>query len=481
MSSAQQAVGRRLGVVTVDQVVSGGSNVLASVLAARTLDPAGFGRFSLAFLVYVLAQGAGRAMICNPVLVRPVQAGRRTRQVLASGLLFGLWWAAAVLLAAAAIAPLDRRFAAALGVLALCLPLVMVQDLGRFLAIAFREPTVALRLDLIWLILMVAVVGGLTVTGVHSLVALMAAWAGSGAVAGIAVLVRWRAVTVRPSRAWLADTWGLAWRFTFLFAALQLSILGLAALVRKLYGAATVGALLGAQLFIRPYSTIDAALTGSAVAEIAHEAQDRSFVWRHIRRITVVATVAATINAVVMVFLPDPVGRLALGATWPSAKQFLAPLAVQVVLLAITVGPRAGLVGIGHINRLVLLNVAFLPVLVVAAVLGAVWGGALGCAWGMTAGWAFAAITWWLAMVATDGRPAPPPAVPHRPRHSRSRSVPASRGSVPPAHGSAAAPAGTPAPDRPRPRPRPAPVPSGASQSSRRVASPAPRDAAAHW
>jgi O-antigen/teichoic acid export membrane protein len=417
-SPTDRSVGHRLGVVTIDQIVSGGSNLLASVLAARTLNPSDFGLFGLVFLVYVVVQGASRAMICNPVLVKPVEARERIREVLGSGVLFGLCWAGLVAVGAGAVHPWDHRLAWALVTLAACLPLLMLQDLGRFLAIAFLEPAVALWLDLIWLVLMVMAVSGLAFAGVHSLVAIMLAWAGTGAVAGLAVLVRWHSGAVRLSKAWLSDTWGLAWRFAITFITLQVSVLGLAGLMRDLYGAAVLGALLGAQLFMRPYSTIDVAISGSAVAEISHQANDRSFVWRHVRRITVLAGVVAGLNAVAMLVLPDALGRIALGSTWAGAQHYMAPLAVQVLLLALTVGSRAGLVGTGHVDRLTVLNLVFIPVMLIAAVVGAVTGGPLGCAWGMTVGWGFAAVTWWLAFVAVEGRGRRSGRYRYTPRHS---------------------------------------------------------------
>ena len=402
-TATDKAVGRRLGVVTIDQIVSGGSNLLASLLAARTLDPAQFGLFGLAFLVYVVVQGAGRAMICNPVLVKPVEARERIREVLGSGLLFGLGWGVLVAAGAVAVHPWDPRLCWALLTLAACLPLLMLQDLGRFAAIAFLQPAIALWLDLVWLVLMAAAVGGLAIAGIHQLVAVMLAWAGSGAVAGLAVLVRWKALTVRPNRKWINETWGLAWRFAISFIALQVSVLGLAGLVRDLYGPAVLGALLGAQLFIRPYATIDVAISGSAVAEISHQPGNRAFVWHHVGRITLFATVAAALNAVAMLLLPDFLGRVALGSTWTGAQHFLPPLAAQVVLMAITVGSRAGLVGTGHVNRLTTLSLIFIPVMIAAAGIGAAWNGPLGAAWGMTAGWLFAVVSWWIAFAAAEG------------------------------------------------------------------------------
>jgi O-antigen/teichoic acid export membrane protein len=318
-----------------------------------------------------------------------------------------LVWAVLTAIAAVAAAPWDGRLAGALGVLAACLPLLLLQDVGRFMAIAFREPIIALWLDLIWLVLMIGGVAAIAVTGGHNLNALMLAWAGSGALAGVVALLRWGSLTVPPSRTWITDTWGLAWRFAISFAALQASVLGLATLVRDLYGAAIVGAFVGAQLFMRPYTTVEVALMGSAVAEIAHEAGDRAAVWRHVRRISLLATTVATINALIMIGLPGVLGRLVLGSTWTDARHYLLPLAVQLILLALTVGPRAGLVGTGYVNRLMGLNLVFVPVLFVASIVGAAWDGPLGLVWGMTAGWAFAASTWWVSFIAKQRVAAP--------------------------------------------------------------------------
>ena len=54
----------RFSAVAVDQVLAGGSNVLAVLLAAQILDAKGFGEFGIVFLVFtvgstVIAPGAG--------------------------------------------------------------------------------------------------------------------------------------------------------------------------------------------------------------------------------------------------------------------------------------------------------------------------------------------------------------------------------------------------------------------------------------
>ncbi len=73
-ATAGGSAGRRLSVITVDQVVSGASNLLIAVLAARFLGVESFGLFGIIFMVYVTAQGLARGVVCEPVLVHPDEA-----------------------------------------------------------------------------------------------------------------------------------------------------------------------------------------------------------------------------------------------------------------------------------------------------------------------------------------------------------------------------------------------------------------------
>ena len=77
MTTSQESAGRRLGVATIDQAISGASNILISILAARILGIESFGLFGLVFLVYVLALGSARALGGEPLLLHPVEAEAR--------------------------------------------------------------------------------------------------------------------------------------------------------------------------------------------------------------------------------------------------------------------------------------------------------------------------------------------------------------------------------------------------------------------
>ncbi|GAB4012749.1 MATE family efflux transporter [Nocardioides ultimimeridianus] len=389
--------GRRMGVVALDQAVSGGSNVLASLIAARTLDPRDFGTFSLVFLVYGLVQAVSRSVVSNPVLVEPKEARARLHEVMGSSWLVGVGTALLTGLVGLALVPVSSSTGWALCVFAICVPLLTLQDVGRFVAIGLQRAGIALRLDVIWLVLLVGVVVVLQVAGISGVNAMVGAWAGSGAVAGLYAVWVWRARGTRFSAAWLTATWHLSWRFAVTFGVTQVCLLAIAAIVRAMFGSATVGALLGAQLLMRPYTLLESALVAGTVAEVAHHRDDMEFVSAHTRRITVVAVAIAALNGAVMVLLPDAIGRQLLGATWASAKDYLPANGVLLVAIGLSIGARAGMVGLRAVRRSMILSVAVMILLVGFVYGGALVGGGVGCAWGLALGWFVSAIAWWAA------------------------------------------------------------------------------------
>ena len=85
-----RAAGRRLTTITVDQVVSGASNLGVSVLAAHALGLRAFGLWEITFLVFVLVQSVSRALVCEPVLVHPQEAEERPGDVIGTAARLGL-------------------------------------------------------------------------------------------------------------------------------------------------------------------------------------------------------------------------------------------------------------------------------------------------------------------------------------------------------------------------------------------------------
>ncbi len=242
MSTSKQSAGRRLSVITIDQVIAGASNVLIAVLAARLLGVASFGLFGIVFLVYTIALGVTRALVNDPLLVHPLEAQDRLGEVIGTSLPArhrsrprsaggrvgrAAWW--------------DPRLGDALLVLAACMPLLALQDLGRYLGFATQKPAAAVVLDVSWLVLLLVAVSALFVTGTHVLAWFIAAWGGSGAAAGLLLFAQHPPRGVRFGFSWLRHTWGFSWRYLISYTSTQGTALGLSGGVGAIAGARALG------------------------------------------------------------------------------------------------------------------------------------------------------------------------------------------------------------------------------------------------
>lgn len=396
MPESKQSAGRRLGIITVDQVVSGASNVLVTLLAAQLLGVALFGLFGIVLMVYVLVQGTTRALVSQPLLVHPEDATARPGDALGSTLAVGGY--AGLLVAAGALGALllDGRLAAALLVLALALPLLGLQDAGRYLAFAGHRPAFALVLDLTWLLLLVVALGVAVLLDARTLVWFVVCWAGSGSLAGVLLLWRHRGERIRVNHRWLRRTWDFSWRYMLSFGAMQGSALAGTLALGGIAGAQALGAVRGAVFLMRPYATFQLAAISGGVAEIAKTPQDRASTRRHARRTTLLATGVAVLNGLVLVFLPDPIGRLVLGDTWRYAEPLMLATGVQLVLLGLNSGARTALTGARMVRTTTWLDLATSPVILVAAVVGSLVAGASGFVWATALVTGVCVVAWWV-------------------------------------------------------------------------------------
>jgi O-antigen/teichoic acid export membrane protein len=395
-SRSKQSAGRRLTVITVDQAIAGASNVLIAVLAARLLGVASFGLFGIVFLIYVMVQGVARALVCDPVLVHPVDAQARRGEVIGTSCLLGLGLGLAVLVVGLAIRAWIPELGGALIVLAVCVPLLVLQDLGRYLGFAYQQPSSALTLDVVWLVLQLGAVAALAATDTRTLAWFIAAWAGSGAAAGLLLFSQYRAGEVRLTLSWLAYTWAFSWRYLISYTSTQGAALGVSSGVGAISGARQLGGLQGALLLVRPYITIQVAAVAASVSEMARRTTDHRRLRRHAARISALTSGIAVLNTVGLLVLPDRLGELVLGAAWQATQPLLLPTGVQIILLGLMTGARAGLLGMRAIKQVVAIDVATTVVVLVAAISGAVVDGAKGALWALAVGHGFLTVVWWL-------------------------------------------------------------------------------------
>ncbi len=407
MSTTTQSARRRLSVITIDQMIAGASNVLIAILAARVLGVASFGLFGIVFLVYAMAVGVTRALVNDPVLVHPLEAEERLGEVIGTSILLGIGVAVVVAAAGLGIGMWDPRLGNALVVLALCLPLLVLQDLGRYVGFATQKPSAALVLDVTWLVLLLGAVAALFATGTHMLAWFIAAWGGSGALAGVLLFAQHSARGVRFGLSWLRYTWSFSWRYLISYTSTQGAALGMSSGVGAIAGARALGGVQGAVLLVRPFMTFQVAAIAASIGEIARSLSIDTQPRRLAVRTSLLATAVALLNAVVLLVLPDRIGEVVLGASWHVAKPLLLPTGVQIVCLGSLTGVRAGLLGMRAIRKAMVLDVVGTVVVLAAASTGAVIDGAVGALWAVAAGWGLMAVLWWVTFLGHTAHPRP--------------------------------------------------------------------------
>lgn len=394
LSSDKQSAGRRLSTVTIDQVLSGASNILITFVAAHVLGVAAFGLFGIVFLVYVLAQGIARSLVCEPLLVHPDQAEERPGDAVGTGGVLGIGIGLVLLCCAGGAYLWDARLGLALAVLAVSLPLLVVQDLGRYLGFAVQKPRRSLALDLTWLLLLIVAVGYLFVADARSLPAFVAAWAGTGALSGLLVAWQYRGRRVKLNLSWLRETWSFSWRYLISYASTQTAALAGSLIIGAVAGAKALGGVRGALILVRPFGLFQSASVTAGIAEISRVGNDRSAMRRHVRRTTVLTTAVALVNMAVLLLLPDSLGELVLGATWHATEPLLLPATLQIVFGGLISGPRAGLLGLKAIRTAVRIDVAGMLALLVFTIFGSLIDGALGAMWGVALAQLLVALAW---------------------------------------------------------------------------------------
>lgn len=397
MSSTTGTAGGRLRTITVDQAVSSASNLLVTILAARVLDIGSFGRFGIVFLVYVATQGVVRALVGEPLLVRPDESQERPGEAIGTGLLLGLGVGALVAIAGLGTSVWDGEAGRALLVLAAATPLLVLQDLGRFLAFATHRPGRALLLDLLWLGLVVVTVGVVVAADAQTLPWFIAAWAGSGAVAGLLLLAQHRGVGVALGFGWLRETWSFSKRYAMSFAASQGGVLLASVALAGILGAAALGAVRGVLLLYGPLVQLQAASIAAGVAEVARHDAASPEVPVHVRRTTSLTVAAAIVNVVLLLVLPDRLGELVLGDTWEPTSALIVPAGVQMVFLASISGVRSALVGLKQLDTTLRIDIASTVIAFATSVGGAVAGGVETAFWCLAAGQGAIAVAWRIA------------------------------------------------------------------------------------
>lgn len=387
-----------------DQAVAAFTNIIVLVVAARLSTAAGFSVFSMVYMIFTVLLGVGVSYVGQALVLE--RGTERVRAACRSAATFTALASTAIgLTMAVGLSLADGPTAHGLAVLGLVLPIVLTQDGLRYCFSALRLPHYALVGDTVRLLVAVPALAVqphgagpqrlVAVWGLSALPALL-----------VAAALLWPRVRGAPLdlRKFLRRG-HLGQRFVVEFgvgnATSQLAVVGLGLFAAPL----AVGALRGATTLFGPMNVLfnSATAFGPPLLNRVRGADGK------VRATAVLAIALAWVAAVwtiVLMLLPDRVGRQLLGDTWASSAGLLAASGSQYAGIAL--GTSALL------TLRVLRPKATLPIQVVFSLASVAFmlagyriDGVYGAAWGLCLGSALKAAALWLRIAAVRRGPAP--------------------------------------------------------------------------
>lgn len=373
---------RRAGWGVSDQGLSSLANLLLNIAVARTLDPAGFGAFGLAYSVYLLLVGLLRIFLIEPYAVQEGTDRHSVgfRALLGTGALIA---AITGVLAVpfVCLLPLDGRMQLAMAV---SMPFLVYVEVLRSGATSSGAPHLAFALDATWTIVQVAALGAVLMLGELTAAWAFTSWAvgaALGCALGMFLLGRPRLrhplLALRTSAS-LGAPWLLEFLLTTGTAQIIVGLVGVIAALDE------VGAYQGAMVLLGPSTVLVGGLRLVALPEISRVRRQQP--QRLVSVATALAlafTTLATVSTVPMLWLPTDLGRLLLGSTWDNARQVLPWLILYRAASAAAVGPLLGLRAIPDRVGSLSLRMVASPASMAAAAIGAMVDGARGAAIGL--------------------------------------------------------------------------------------------------
>lgn len=379
-----------------DQGVSSLSNVVVSIIAARSLSADDFGAFAVATVGYLVTVGFARALVGETFLSTYSASSMRRRRSLMSDMVGATVVVSLLAETVVGIAGsvVGGPAGSALVALALVLPLLLVQDTWRYAFIVDR-PDRALIVDLVWL---VAIVAFLPLAphdaGPGWFVVAWGLAGGLGALAGL--LLTARTLRVPRPRRWLATHREMGSRFTGELITGQVVSQVVLVGVGAVAGLSALGGVRAAQVFYGPLNTVHQGIYLALVPEGARAAEPHQ-----LRRLMVGASLLLVAVAAVWMLIglgvPDSWGEAVFSDTWAEAGSLMLPVGLATIAGSAQTGGFAGVRSLGDAPASLRARLQTVPPQLVLPLVGAAVASGVGFAVGLGLANVAAAIIWWAA------------------------------------------------------------------------------------
>jgi O-antigen/teichoic acid export membrane protein len=326
-------------VVLLDQGMSSVSNVLAIILVARSLSADDFGRFALGFAVLTAVLTLTRAYFGTRVsMVKdPVDGLSMTGSLVGALVLVGP--ALALVVMAVSLAGTGGASVGVLAIVAVATPIVCIQDVVRFGAVASDRAPVALVSDTVWVLLMLLPF----VLGIDlSPSAALLLWFGAAVVAMIVALVLLGEVPhFRSGVTELKQRHAVGESLTYASVISVVAALWIVFAASQFVGAAAAGSLRGAAAAMGPLNVLIAYSALGLTPLLVR--RDRS---RDLSYCSVVAVAMGGLTlawGAVLLVLPNGWGQALLGDSWTGVREILPWIVAEYVGLTVAAAVVLGL------------------------------------------------------------------------------------------------------------------------------------------
>lgn len=390
----------RVSLGVFDQLLSSASNFVALLVAARLLPTKAFGAYALASTTYIVLLGTCRALCGEGLLVRSgsgdEERRRRAAAAVTDGFTIGI--IATPALVAAGLATIDGPGRPLL-VLAATIPFLLMQDTFRYSALARDVPKLAVRSDLIWLILQVPAYALVFVSGNRTGWTMFLAWAATGSAAGLyARFADGIPMPLTVKLGWVRSNIDLGGRYVLDFLAgtgvAQVASYALAGVV----GITALGALRGAQTIFGPMNVL---ISGAYIAFVPEAQRMAKRSVTSLTKLCVVISLGLAFGSALFtaafLVLPDAQGRMLLGSSWKEATSVLLPVGLASMAGGVFAGASTGIRALEGAKELLRARVFVVPFTLAIPLVGVWSNGLVGAAYGIAAASWWSLIWWWRA------------------------------------------------------------------------------------
>lgn len=353
-----------------DQVFSSASNGIFTFAVAVASTPKSFGEIVLMTTALVAVLGAQRGAVGTPLLLKSDQTIERIRREGSFALLAGLSIGLAVL-------GVIMAFGHAVGLpavlLAAAAPIVLCQDILRYVAIAEGRPHVAATWDGVWFLgtFLLLVSAWLKLATAPWLIA---GWAGLGllALAGMAADFR-MLPRLNGFGQWVKAGWQHRVRYGVDAGLEQTTVFLVLAMVAAILSPAATASLRGATVLLAPIAILAAALQLIVISESTRSSAAPRAVWYAALRWLGGIAALAVVGGVVLCALPAGVGAYLLGQSFGPAQRVLPFMVVEYCATAVMFALGIFLKTFNRSSDVMRLKIAFLVVTLVASLSAALW------------------------------------------------------------------------------------------------------------